>query len=89
VCDKEVSVLLRDAAGDIGGADALLSIVRQQRIDKLARDAAAIVLGEQTLRVRAGDCEAPAGRPHQIVFYGRTSDHIASSMLLHRCQGMQ
>jgi hypothetical protein len=46
VRDEEAGVLFRHAAGDIRGADALLRIAGGERIDELARDAAAVGLRE-------------------------------------------
>jgi hypothetical protein len=89
VRSEEVDVPFGDAAGDIGGAHTLLGVVRNQCSDELPRRAAAILLREQALRLCAGGCQAPAGRLHQIFLHGRTSDHIALSMLLHQCQDMQ
>jgi hypothetical protein len=89
VRDEEVCVLLRNAAGDIRGADALLRIAGGKRIDELARDAATVGLREETLGLLARDCKAPAGGLHEIGFHAGTRGmHAASrAVMIRDCMG--
>jgi hypothetical protein len=73
--DEKIGVTFGDAAGEIGGANALHGIIRRKRIYELARDAAAIGLREEMLRLRTGDCETPAGCFQQI-----ERGHLQSSL---------
>lgn len=72
VGSEELSLFLSDAAGDIGGADALLWIRGGECGDKLTREAAMVRLSKEAPRLRASDGESPAGGLHEIVFHRRT-----------------
>jgi hypothetical protein len=68
VRNEKAGIAFGDAAGKVGGADALLGIVGRKCIYQLARDAAAIGLREEMLRLLSGDGETPAAWLHQIDF---------------------
>jgi hypothetical protein len=60
VGNEEGRIFFRDAAGNIGGALALLWMVCREVGDELTRGAAAILTRKQLLRLRASDRKTPA-----------------------------